>query len=516
MDISSELLNSFPADLNLYSTIFVCLGIFPQNHILSYAEGQALANYLNNGGSIYMEGGDTWYFDQSTPVHAMFNIDATADGSGDMGTIVGNAGTFTEGMSFAYNGDNDWMDHIIAIEPAIKIFDNQSPLYGTGVAYDDGDYKTIGTSHEFGGLVDASSPSTKEELMTEYLIFLGVIQTLQANFSSNTTNPCVEDTIEFYDMSVGGATSWEWEFEGGSPATSSSQNPMVVYFNPGIFDVALTVSHGTTNSTFTIEDYITVNTLPYAPSDPTGPTMVCAIEESTNYQTTGIIGISEYIWSLQPSEAGSVSGTGLESTIFWENEFMGDATLKVAAVNDCGTGDFSETINITRYLPEVTLEPFEWVCVGWPAFELSGGMPEGGVYSGSGVENGWFDPANAGLGTHKITYSYTDINNCENFAEDSIYVDACIGINEHSHNNEIMIFPNPGKGDFTLMVNQYVETINLELFNALNERIFVADKIHSSKNTGYHLDFNHLPQGIYYLHVLAKGMDLFEKIIIME
>jgi len=516
MDISYESLVTFPENLNLYSTIFVCLGIFPNNHVLSNAEGQTLANYINNGGSIYMEGGDTWYFDQGTPVHAMFNINATADGNGDMGTVVGNAGTFTEGMSFAYNGDNDWMDHIEAIEPAIKIFDNQSPLYGTGVAYDDGDYKTIGTSHEFGGLQNSSSPSTKEELMSAYLIFLGVTQTLQAYFSSSTTNPCVEDTIEFYDMSVGGPTSWEWEFEGGSPATSSSQNPTVSYFYPGIFDVTLTVYHGTTSSTFTIEDHITVNAVPYAPSNPTGPTMVCAYEENTTYHTTGITGISEYIWNLQPSEAGSVIGTGLESTILWENEFMGDATLKVAAVNDCGTGDFSDPINITRYLPEVTLLPFEWVCANWPAFELTGGMPEGGVYSGPGVESGWFDPAAAGLGTHKITYTYTDPDDCENFAEDSIFVDPCAGINEFAYYDEIIIFPNPGKGDFTLVVNKYVETIDLEMFNSLNERVFVADKIHSSRKIGYHLDFSFLPQGIYYLHVSGKSMDLFEKIIILK
>ena len=44
---------------------------------LAHAEGQALADYLNAGGMIYMEGGDTWYYDDPTPVHAMFNINGT-------------------------------------------------------------------------------------------------------------------------------------------------------------------------------------------------------------------------------------------------------------------------------------------------------------------------------------------------------------------------------------------------------------------------------------------------------
>jgi hypothetical protein len=166
---------SFPTDINLYSSVFVCLGIYYYNHVLTATEGQALANYLNSGGMIYMEGGDTWVYDSQTAVHSMFNIDGVADGTSDMGTVLGQAGTFTQGMTFNYTGENSWMDHINPIAPAVQIFMNQSPSYGCGVAYDAGTYKTIGTSYEFGGLNDGSSPSTKEELMYQYLDFFGLI-----------------------------------------------------------------------------------------------------------------------------------------------------------------------------------------------------------------------------------------------------------------------------------------------------------------------------------------------------
>ena len=244
MDISYEKLSSFPPDLSLYSTIFVCLGIYSQNHQLTSAEGQALADYLDNGGSLYMEGGDTWYYDDETPVHAMFKINGTGDGSSDMGNVLGKAGTFTAGMTFTYNGDNSWMDHIEPIAPAVKIFDNQTPLYGTGIAYDAGSYKTIGTSHEFGGLQDGVSPSTQEELMAAYLDFLGITLSLQATFNSNATQVCENGSLNFYDQSSGNVISWEWIFEGGYPATSTDQNPTVQYAAVGNFDVTLTVSDG--------------------------------------------------------------------------------------------------------------------------------------------------------------------------------------------------------------------------------------------------------------------------------
>jgi len=58
--IPSEYATSLPADLNLYSSIFVCLGIYSDNHVLTDAEGSSLSDYLNNGGNLYMEGGENY------------------------------------------------------------------------------------------------------------------------------------------------------------------------------------------------------------------------------------------------------------------------------------------------------------------------------------------------------------------------------------------------------------------------------------------------------------------------
>ncbi|MFZ4707518.1 MAG: hypothetical protein ACOYMF_16080, partial [Bacteroidales bacterium] len=57
-----------------------------------------------------------------------------------------------------------------------------------------------------------------------------------------------------------------------------------------------------------------------------------------------------------------------------------------------------------------------------PAFALTGGSPTGGVYSGPGVAGGTFTPATAGVGTHTITYTFTDGNGCSNFCTFTIQV----------------------------------------------------------------------------------------------
>ena len=48
----------------------------------------------------------------------------------------------------------------------------------------------------------------------------------------------------------------------------------------------------------------------------------------------------------------------------------------------------------------------------------------GGTYSGTGVTGVNFSPATAGVGTHTITYTYTDGNSCENTATTNIVVNA--------------------------------------------------------------------------------------------
>lgn len=50
------------------------------------------------------------------------------------------------------------------------------------------------------------------------------------------------------------------------------------------------------------------------------------------------------------------------------------------------------------------------------------GQPAGGTFSGNGVAGNTFDPAQAGLGTHTLTYSYTDARGCFNSVSQDVHV----------------------------------------------------------------------------------------------
>ncbi len=79
-----------------------------------------------------------------------------------------------------------------------------------------------------------------------------------SNFGADTDVSCDGFTTPFNDYSAPNITSWQWTFEGGSPATSTAQNPTVTFANEGAYDVTLTVSDGTNSNTFTRADYINV------------------------------------------------------------------------------------------------------------------------------------------------------------------------------------------------------------------------------------------------------------------
>jgi PKD repeat protein len=114
-------------------------------------------------------------------------------------------------------------------------------------------YNTPGTYNVALFVENVAGSSTK--LIEDY-ITVGVEPV--ADFEASTTNLYAGETVDFTDMSSD-AETWEWTFEGGTPATSTEQNPMgILYETAGIYDVALVVTNMFGSDTLTMEDYIDV------------------------------------------------------------------------------------------------------------------------------------------------------------------------------------------------------------------------------------------------------------------
>ena len=92
----------------------------------------------------------------------------------------------------------------------------------------------------------------------------------KADFSSDRNSICTGNTIQFSDESYNEVSGWTWTFPGGTPGSSTDQNPIITYNTPGLYEVTLTATDGSTNDGETKPSYIRVlpnsATLPFTES----------------------------------------------------------------------------------------------------------------------------------------------------------------------------------------------------------------------------------------------------------
>ena len=83
---------------------------------------------------------------------------------------------------------------------------------------------------------------------------------LQANDGDDAVININEgESVHFKDTSTGNVMAWNWTFEGGEPATSIEQNPVVTYNHAGSYAVTLTVSDGSATATKSRTAYVNVH-----------------------------------------------------------------------------------------------------------------------------------------------------------------------------------------------------------------------------------------------------------------
>ncbi len=71
---------------------------------------------------------------------------------------------------------------------------------------------------------------------------------------------CNQDTVSFVDLSIVSEVgiTYNWQFQGGTPLTSTQRKPKVIYECPGEYDVTLTVSDINGSDTKTFDNVVTI------------------------------------------------------------------------------------------------------------------------------------------------------------------------------------------------------------------------------------------------------------------
>ena len=152
-----------------------------------------------------------------------------------------------------------------------------------------------------------------------------------ADFTADTTSGCAPLTVQFTDLSTDGPTTWQWSFPGGSPATSTDQNPVVTYNTAGTYDVTLIVSGPNGADTITKANYI--ETSVGAPVSSFTAQLTNTTVTLTNTSTNA----TNYLWDFGDGN------TSTQAHVLHTFAQPGIYTVTLIALNACGQ-DTSTTV----------------------------------------------------------------------------------------------------------------------------------------------------------------------------
>lgn len=291
----------------------------------------------------------------------------TADFSGTPTTVVeGGTVDFTD-LSTENPTSWDWI--FAGGTPGVSTDQNPSIVYNTAGNYD----VTLTVTN-----ADGTDPETKA-------LYIEVVAagTLSADFTATPTSLTEGGTVDFTDTSLGTPTTWDWVFEGGTPGTSTDQDPAdISYPTAGVYSVTLTIGDGADTSEEIKTGYITV-------TDGTGSLMASFVASAYtitagecinfNDQTSGTP--TSWSWSF-PGATPASSTSQHPNTICYNTAGIYDVVLQASNSSEQDTYICEDCITVLPD-PSVPIANFEGNVLT---------VPVGGVVQFTNLsENGPFD-----------------------------------------------------------------------------------------------------------------------------
>jgi serine protease len=172
--------NDFPTSMDGYEAVFLSYGNYGfENTVLDNDMADVVMNYLQNGGYVYIDGGDPLGWDQrhNSNLHDLFGLDSVADGiSNPIDLLEGqqlsiaNGITFTSSSQMAY----EYIDIFVPYDQGQSAFIESD--YGIVAVQNTGifDQRTFCFSYSLADLNDGEEPNTRTELMIKICEFFDI------------------------------------------------------------------------------------------------------------------------------------------------------------------------------------------------------------------------------------------------------------------------------------------------------------------------------------------------------
>ncbi len=308
-----------------------------------------------------------------------------------------------------------------------------------------------------------------------------------ANFLSDITTGCPGMTVNFTDASTNGATSWNWYFAGGTPSTSTAQNPVITYNNPGTFNlVKLTASNANGSDSVTRYSYIGVSPQPMPIiSLLSGKDTVCNGSVVVLSASQG----SSYTWSPSGSGSSSIS-----------TSISGTFTVTITDSYGCSATSAPKSVSI---IPPPTVN-----IVQHGDTLISNYASGNQWYLGTTPIAGQTGPKYIMFGTGNFT-DHVSIGGCTGTSN------TIAGISENQAlENAMTVFPNPSDGKVTLTCNLEGHSNYVIRISDVTGRLIYTESVMISGNAERNYDLTSYGKGVYFLELEGQKGRAVKKVIV--
>ncbi|MFT5602786.1 MAG: PKD repeat protein [Flavobacteriales bacterium] len=345
-----------------------------------------------------------------------------------------------------------------------------------------------------------------------------------ANFASLNPEICINNNVNFIDISLNGATSWQWYFTGGSPSSSTIQNPQVTYNSLGSYDVKLVVTNGTSIDSITLSNFVTV-------SNPGVGQALPFVEdfESGIFPPNGIVinnpdgGIS---WELDSnafvSPSHSISLDNLSSTNYGT---IDEIILPFMDLSSNGSTSFMQfqwayAKSVSLYTDEMIVQLSIDCGATWTQiyYKSHTGLVTGPTQTTPFIpDSSQWKSALIDLTSYAaenyVQIKIMNVTDGGNFLyiDDISVGDLVVSVDEVDNENYLIVFPNPSSGSFKIKLED-TDLVNRQI-NIYNSLGVIVKDIELQKNTN-EVEISNLTKGIYFVSMRTNNNRLIKKIII--
>ena len=202
-----------------------------------------------------------------------------------------------------------------------------------------------------GGTVTVSASSTFPIKSGLFAAGGGTPVAPTAAFFGNPTTVTAGGSVQFTDSSMGGPTSWLWDFGDGT-VPSPIPSPLHVYPSQGLYTVSLTVTNSIAANTLTKFQYITVSPVPPT-VDFTGIPLSGDKPLTVAFTGTSSLAPTSVLWTFGD---GATSASGLVVSHVYS--VAGSYTVRLDIVTSSGNATVTKTSYITVNVGVCTVPNF--------------------------------------------------------------------------------------------------------------------------------------------------------------